>query len=48
MPSIGRFADAITGTSAMMLPPGMPGTVNELNTEVSAIAASCADDSGRP
>ena len=43
MPSIGRFADASTGTSAMMLPPGMPGTVNELRTEVNAIDASCAD-----
>ena len=40
-PSSGRLAAANTGTIAMMLPPGIPGTANEANTTAKTTDTSC-------
>jgi len=47
-PSMGRLAAANTGTMAMMLPPGMPGTANETSTTAKTTDASCAGVSVTP
>src|SRR5580765_4482848 len=48
MPSTGRSTAARTGTMAMMLPPGTPGTANELSITVNTTEASCAGDKVMP
>src|SRR4051794_2899232 len=48
MPSIGRLAAASTGTIAITLPPGTPGTANELRMVVNTTDASCAGDRVAP
>src|SRR5438552_329888 len=48
MPSTGTFATASTGTIAMMLPPGTPGTANDDRIDVNTTDAYCAGVSVTP
>src|SRR5206468_5351396 len=48
IPSTGTFAAFSTGTIAMMLPKGMPGTANDVSTTVKTIDATSAGPTVTP